>query len=202
MKSKKVAAVTAATNGNREAWLMKATKAVTPLFTKAGYTVPEVRVCAGFPSRSAIGARQRRIGECWSAGAAADNRAQIFISPVLEDYVVVLATLVHELVHAVVGHEAKHGPVFKKCATAVGLAGKMTATHAGDELVAKFEALRPRLGAYPHTMLNAMTRTKQTTRLLKCACEECGYTVRTTAKWIDEAGAPLCPCNSEPMKVS
>jgi hypothetical protein len=33
---------------------------------------------------------------------------------------------------------------------------------------------------------------KQTTRLLKAACSECGYTVRVTQKWL-EVGPPHCP---------
>lgn len=33
---------------------------------------------------------------------------------------------------------------------------------------------------------------KQTTRLIKCVCGGCGYTVRTTQKWLD-VGAPHCP---------
>lgn len=34
------------------------------------------------------------------------------------------------------------------------------------------------------------------TRLLKCECPECGYTIRTTQKWID-VGLPTCPCGEE-----
>lgn len=34
---------------------------------------------------------------------------------------------------------------------------------------------------------------KQTTRLLKVACAECGYPARVTRKWLDEKGAPHCP---------
>jgi len=34
---------------------------------------------------------------------------------------------------------------------------------------------------------------KQTTRLVKCECETCGYVARTTRKWLDEKGAPHCP---------
>lgn len=33
---------------------------------------------------------------------------------------------------------------------------------------------------------------KQGTRMLKAACEDCGYTVRVTAKWL-EIGPPHCP---------
>lgn len=41
------------------------------------------------------------------------------------------------------------------------------------------------------------TRPKtQTTRLKKCQCTECGYTVRVTAKWL-EVGAPHCPTHGE-----
>ncbi len=29
--------------------------------------------------------------------------------------------------------------------------------------------------------------------MLKCECVTCGYTVRTARKWLEEAGAPLCP---------
>ncbi len=34
---------------------------------------------------------------------------------------------------------------------------------------------------------------KQAARMLKCECQTCGYTVRTTRKWLETAGAPLCP---------
>ncbi len=36
----------------------------------------------------------------------------------------------------------------------------------------------------------------QTTRLLKVACEDCGYTARVTQKWID-IGLPHCPTHGE-----
>lgn len=29
--------------------------------------------------------------------------------------------------------------------------------------------------------------------MLKCECATCGYTVRTARKWLETAGAPLCP---------
>jgi len=29
--------------------------------------------------------------------------------------------------------------------------------------------------------------------MLKCECVTCGYTVRTARKWLEEAGAPVCP---------
>ena len=38
-----------------------------------------------------------------------------------------------------------------------------------------------------------------TTRLFKAECLSCGYIIRTTRKWLDGEGAPLCPCNGERM---
>jgi hypothetical protein len=40
---------------------------------------------------------------------------------------------------------------------------------------------------------------KQSTRMVKCECPDCGYIVRTTRKWLEE-GAPICPCNKREMR--
>jgi hypothetical protein len=40
------------------------------------------------------------------------------------------------------------------------------------------------------------------TRLLKAICGDCAYTVRVTRRWLDELGAPLCPCNREPLECA
>jgi hypothetical protein len=47
--------------------------------------------------------------------------------------------------------------------------------------------------------MSTMDRKKRTTRLLKCECEACGYTARVTRKWVDEAGAPICPVDQIEM---
>jgi hypothetical protein len=114
----------------------------------------------------------------------------------------VLPTLVHELVHAVVGVEAKHGAKFWRPAKALGLVGKPTATEASEELIEKLRRFEKELGPYPHVALDPkkLDRKKQTTRMIKCECAGCGYVVRTSRKWIDEVGAPLCPAHTaEPM---
>jgi hypothetical protein len=188
----------------REQWLNQAVSAMTPLFVEAAYTVPPVRVSCGWPSSRGMSRKKPCIGECWDKSAATDNVAQIFISPRLKDAATpqgVLATLVHEIVHAVVGNKEKHNKVFGKCARAIGLEGKLTATIAGEALGVKLKAVAEELGDYPHAQLNPSGRpsAKQTTRLVKCECG-CGYNVRVTRKWLQDVGAPLCPCNSEPMQ--
>lgn len=182
----------------REAWLEAAVTICTPLFESAGYKVPRVRVACGWPSSGGLGQKRKVLGECWSKDSTTDKVAQIFISPFLVQpdnaHLGVLPTLVHEVVHAVVGHKEKHNKVFGKCARAVGLEGKLTSTHAGAKLVADCEAWMHKLGEYPHARLDATKSPvkKQTTRLIKCECAKCGYTVRTTRKWLDEVGPPRC----------
>jgi hypothetical protein len=76
----------------------------------------------------------------------------------------------------------------------------MTATHPGAELAERLNALCVKVGPYPHASLDRSQVKKQSTRLIKALCPECGYTIRTTAKWI-ENGLPTCPCGTE-MELS
>lgn len=196
----------------REEWLEAAVACITPLFEQHGYKVPILRVACGWPVRGGLGKKKRVVGECWNKDAATDCIPQIFISPWLVEMVSldggVLPTLVHEIVHAVVGHKEKHNKVFGKCARAVGLEGKLTATHAGDALATKcIDEWSIVLGDYPHARLDGLKEPskKQGTRMVKCVCEAqddegeaCGYTCRTTQKWID-IGTPICPVCNVPM---
>jgi hypothetical protein len=194
---------------NRETWLKAAIGLMTATFEQAGYTVPSIRVACGWPVRGGLAKKKRVLGECWSKDASADGQqAQIFISPALcddgTDPIGVLPTLVHEVVHAVVGHKEAHNKVFGKCARAVGLEGKLTATNAGPELLDKCKSWYAALGAYPHSQLHGLEKEKkQSTRLLKALCihehgeDTCGYTVRVTKKWVDEVGAPHCPVHGQ-----
>lgn len=148
------------------------------------------RVSCGFPGG---GSARKRIGECWPDSASADASTEIFISPVLADVNTVLATLLHEAIHAAVGCKHGHKGPFKRVAVLAGLEGKMTSTNASPRLLETvFPAWIAELGDYPHAVLSLMGRKKQTTRLIKCTCGSCGYAVRVTAKWIDSVGAPRC----------
>ena len=183
----------------REQWLELAVSKLIPLFQSVNATVPTVRVSVGFPGG---GSARTRIGEHWSPKASDDGIGQIFISPTQSDSIRVLDILVHELVHAAVGTEAGHGAPFKRVAIAVGLTGKMRSTTAGADLKTKLEALVLEIGSYPHGKLNLRFRKKQSTRMVKMECLDCGYICRTSQSNINDRGAVLCPCNSEPMRVS
>lgn len=188
----------------REEWLVAAVEALRPLFSAlTDETLPAVRVSVGWPGGN--GRKNSVIGQCWSTKVAADNVAQLFISPVLGDAVRVLDVLAHELIHAIDDCESGHKGRFAKIAKALGLTGKMTATVAGPELEAELRKIADELGEYPHAVISAGAAgaegpKKQGTRMLKVECEHgSGYVVRMTRKWLDEYGAPKCPCHDEIM---
>jgi hypothetical protein len=177
---------------NREAWLTELVVRLRPMFEGVGAPIPvETRIACGWPSRSATSSRRRRIGECWHEDCSADKSREVFISPTLADPVEVAGVVVHELVHA--SGQSGHGAGFGKVARKLGLTGAMAATTIGDELRPVLAALTDEIGPYPHAALTPVARDKkQTTRLLKVACQSCGYTARITAKWLAIA-APDCP---------
>ena len=182
----------------REDWLMKVTEGFRPVFDELGHKLPPVRMAIGFPS---TGARGKRIGECWSDVCSGDNTHEIFIHPSIDNPMRVAGILVHELVHAAVGIPAGHGPKFRKLAVALGLEGKMTATTEGEAFKQTAQPILDKAGPLPHAALSAGNNgeKKQSTRMIKCECPCCGYTVRTSRKWIDEVGAPICPADNERM---
>lgn len=182
----------------RESWLRAAadrmwTELLAPL---TGTKQPVWEVSCGWPSRRATSSN-RRIGECWYPIHCADKSTHhLFISPALDNPLDVLDTLIHELVHAVVGPGVGHRGAFRRLAKAVGLEGKMTATYAGDALKVRLVEMVIGLGQYPHAALNAVAKHKvQSTRLLRLVCSNCGYVIRTTAKWL-AAGVPTCHCGT------
>jgi hypothetical protein len=200
---------------NRETWLDRALVALVPLFAEAGFTLPDkLHVSVGFPSRKALSTKNRRIGECWAGRISNDGVPHIFLSPVLDNGVEVLATFVHEIIHALVGTEHGHKKPFVEAMHKLGLEGKPTATVAGEQLSGKLQVLLNDLGPYPQPKFNVnnlreeMDKKKQTTRLLKATCPEpvekeddSPYNVRVTRVHLDKHGPPLCPCHREVMTV-
>lgn len=184
----------------REEWLIAATEAMRPLFAEVGAEIPAVRISVGWPGGGGRNLN-KVIGQCWATRASADGVAQIFISPVLDHSETVLATLAHELVHAVDDCKSGHKGDFVRIAKGIGLTGKMTATVAGDELLSRLSSIVAEIGPYPHAKLETsrVPIKKQSTRMLKVYCETTGYTLRTTRKWLEEYGEPICPCCRQTM---
>ena len=175
---------------NREQWLRDALALLQKhVFTPAGHKIPPVQISCGFPARSRKG---RVIGEHWSPRHHT-HVSSILVAPNIRDPIVLLGCVIHECVHAIVPRDG-HGRAFREIAIACGLEGPMRATHVGDGLKATLqEHVLARLPEWSSRVLDPAKLPKQSTRLLKCYCGDCGYICRVTAKWIDSLGTPVCP---------
>ncbi len=181
---------TEAFKGTREQWLNAFTDKARPIFAKRGFELPvKIRVSVGFMFRS-----PKAIGQCWAESASADGHREVFINPTQADSARVADILTHELCHTLFGPEEKHGKEFKRAAYGMGLEGKATATVAGDDWRAWAFPILAALGPIPHGALDPMSSgiKKQTTRLLKCECDVCGFIFRATAKHVN-GKALRCP---------
>lgn len=161
----------------REGWLNEACSKLPEHLIKVGFSFPaalpsDLRVSCGFPSTRALSAKKRRIGECWHGG---EPNTQIYISPLLENPLDVLSTLVHELLHATLPKGTQHKAPFKRAMKELGLEGKPIETIPGETLTCCLNDLSKELGLYPHKAItaNELLKKKQTTRLrlYECGCE-------------------------------
>jgi len=145
------------------------------------------RQSCAFPkgSRSAI-------GQCFMRAASADSVNEIFISPEIEDPLHVLAIQAHEAIHAALD-SPRHDSAFGRYARAIGLEGKLTATTAGEKLLAQLKVIAKACGDYPHAKLTVTAKDKA--RQLKAECNSplCGAIWRASDKWMRQMTAcPVC----------
>lgn len=138
---------------NREQWLTESVVAL-----KAAFFEPrtlsfenEIRISTGWCRGS-----KKAIGQCWSAEVSAGKFSEIFISPELENSVEVLATVLHEMIHAHLGLDKKHGKEFKSLVKEFGLSGKVTSTFAAESspLFEQLFEIGRKIGQFPHSKLN------------------------------------------------
>jgi hypothetical protein len=178
---------------SREEWLnVVLHKHIAKLLkAKAGVELPkDAKVSVGFPGG---GSARKRIGECWPRARSSIKVNEIFINPSITSPTLMIDVLVHESIHAVDDCKSGHKAPFRKMATAVGLEGKMKSTHAGAELLKWIGEVLKAMPKMDYGHLDLSGRKKQSTRMLKLECNDCGYVVRTTQKWVD-VGTPSCCC--------
>ena len=185
------------TNDTREQWLNRAYSGlVKTVFKQAGYAekdFPQIRItCAPIGSR-----KTKTIGQCYNNSLSSDNTFELVISSEIDTPEETIEILAHEIIHALVGLEAQHGPKFRKVALAIGLEGKMTATFAGEAFKQATQALLVKLGEYPHASMQRNEKKKQTTRMVKLECGDCGFICRASRSAIEASGEPTCGCGSE-----
>jgi hypothetical protein len=194
----------------REEWLNAAAEIIASRFHDVfeqefgadGMThLESLHVSAGFPSAGGLAEKKKVIGQCWNSKTSADQHHHIFISPVLQDPVEVIATLAHEMVHAADDGEHGHKGAFTRAVRGMNLIGKPTATLAGEEFRAFALKSVQTLGAYPHVALQPTLKVKtQKTYMKKVVCDECDCVIRMTEKWLEAAGTPTCGCGGTMME--
>ena len=179
---------------NRETYLENATDILRKgLFKDKGYKVPKVQLSVSWATkgnRAKHGQGVKVLGQCFPTGLCDSGINQVNITPYLDGSTLkgtlrILGVLVHELVHAVDDCVSGHGAPFKRCATAVGLTGKMTATTETEWLedYLKANVIKP-LGLFPHAKVMTGGR-KDGVRNLKVSCNCCGFSFRTSRKNIN-----------------
>lgn len=194
----KVAGVTPSME--RHDWIEKAFKALRVHFNDCGYKVADnIRVTIGFPKGG-----RTRIGECHYTEASTDQHFEIFVSPELGQNSKYtnhspMEVIAHEICHTIAGFKAGHKKPFKAIATAIGLEGKMTSTVPGPKMLKLIKSFEETNGPYPAGALTRSMLKKKQTYLIKCECTTCGYTVRTTEKWL-AIGYPICPQDEQVME--
>jgi len=195
----------------REAWLHRAIEMFRDRFTMVGLELPEtIHVSVGF----GYGVRAESkfiLGQTWARRTSADGHNHVFIGPMQGDPASMLTTLLHELIHVADDCKSGHRGAFAEAATRLGFEGPMTQTPPSVALAAELAVMAAELGEFPHAALEvdrakipavpvpegapqppiATGPAKQGTRMIKLTAP-CGYTVRTTRKWV-ETGLPMCP---------
>lgn len=172
----------------REEYLNQIIKAARPMFRLNGKTLPrKIRAAVSLPQ-----GRSKAIGLCWSSQNAEDGAREIWVSATIDDPMRVADVMVHELCHAALPDGTKHGPEFVALARAMQLEGKPTSTHGGFEFQKTWKPILRGIGKYPGRKFTASEAApKQSTRLIKAECDDCGFVFRTTRKWVEGLGEAM-----------
>ena len=184
---------------NRETWLNMMIDKAVPMFDNAGFKISDIRsrlkvscsMMIGQRKSSKFGAIGMHLPTEWNK----EKNHEMLISPTLDNGVQVVGVLIHEMCHAIQRHMygntvGAHGKEFRQIATSVLLTGKMTATTESPELKIIIENWITEIGKYPHSEIKLSGRKKQSTRMLKLECEQCGFIARCSNGAINNYGLP------------
>jgi hypothetical protein len=186
--------------------------------THFGLTVKPAQITLTVQSKG----RKNAVGwfapERWKRGAAKTNIHEINVSAECITTHDMGELMLHELAHAennVLGIQdcssnQMHNKKFKSMAEKLGLEVKPRDkrygygfTDLGDGSKKFLASIKFDKSIFDAARLGGIRKKgKVGSRLIKCECGECGYVVRTTNKWIESSGAPICPCNESAMEVA
>lgn len=185
----------------REAWLRDAADWAAATIFDNPSLAGTVKASCGWPSAGGLSKKSRTVGQCWDTVCSAGGINEIFISPYLGDQLEVMTTLVHEMVHAEIGVDKKHGKVFVARAKAVGLVKPWRSTPASANLLERFADYLVGRDPYPHKALDPQSkgRTKAPSTRYSAVCSNpaCEYTFKLAKKIADMGVPPKCVCGSD-----
>ena len=209
---------------NREEWLNRGYDLLYPALVEGMETLELVATerarvkfsCGLPPTGGAAKGRKRKVGATleWDKKL---GRVEVFISPTLgADTPIkegVIATLIHEAVHTMVGTAKAHNKAFRRLAEHMGLqpdaSGDWSRTEPTKAGLAVITRLTEELGPYPHLALTDTPEPKAVkpgSRQIKVECDAAehiegalgkAYSVRLSRQLIDTVGLPVCPCGQK-----
>lgn len=194
--------------GVREEWLNNAATLLNQMIFKFesedlpglyGKDLGDLKISCGFPLGSRGSAK--KLGQCLSASTSESGMTEIYISPTVSDPTTVLGILHHEMLHYMVGVSNGHDSEFKRGMRMTGLQGKPTSTYPTHYTIETYKEIINLIGGYPHSKVTIPERGSVGSNLLKIYCKDCGYTARTTQKWLDLSGPAICPKHNTRMCV-
>lgn len=137
-----------------EQWLYEAAKLLGEKFAKLGHSVPKLRVLYGFSTNGYSTEKSKKYrGECLSREWTTNEENIIFITPTTTDEIDVLATLGHEIAHAIHDCQSLHGSSFKNLMTQYGYLYDEGFEFPSFKLMFEFQSMAQELGKFPAVSL-------------------------------------------------
>ena len=185
-------------SNDREAWLTDAGNIILNELLSQYSELPARpwRVSVGVPGSRGGGV----IGVCWPSARSEDGTNEIFITPAIDETTDILSILIHELIHYLDDCQSGHKGEFKRVSKAVGFRPPLTKFNY-ENTTQKFKdyvgSLASFLGPFPHAKLDLKSVKKQKIKMKKLLCGECGFSARTTEKFMVNLNFPACCPNCE-----
>ena len=178
----------------REQWLADFGKGAAGAFEKQGKAVPPMRIGVGLLQS------KKNLAVTYAPALASDGAVEITVTPERDTTAFAAGAVTHEMIHAV--GITNHRRDFAVLGAALGLVGKPThmTFHDDSEVPEWARKIIDRIGPYPSgTLSRPPGGKKQTTRMIKVECKECGLIWRAskTALAGKEITCPDSECRHE-----
>jgi hypothetical protein len=147
-----------------------------------------VRCAPGFPRTFT---RSGTTAEVIPDTNSEDKTFEVFVAPTLAEPEAVFDALLRQVLHTIPGALTPASRTYQDALINAGYAPDASGPTQTADWVEAWGPVLEALGPYPHAAVTVAARKTQTTRMLKLVCPTCGYTLRTTAKWIAQ-GLPTC----------